>query len=101
MKALSVKKTKKSNLLIYIFKLETNIISRLKKRGLSINPDIHHSKVPSSDLLNTRNLLQNLTVYITSTQFYINISRQEYQLELRSQSTHFSFVIVPLSSFLF
>jgi len=24
------------------------LVSRLLKRGLSINPDIHHSKVPSS-----------------------------------------------------
>ena len=32
--------------------LEIMFVSRLaKKRGLSINPDIHHSKVPSSGFM--------------------------------------------------
>ena len=32
--------------------LEIMLVSRLaKKRGLSINPDIHHSKVPSSGFM--------------------------------------------------
>ena len=40
-----------------IFNLEIK-----KKSGLSINPDIHHSKVPSSDLMQT-DLKINRTSY--------------------------------------
>ena len=44
---------------------QENIISRLcclkisKKRGLSINPDIHHSKVPSSVYIFFLNQIRN------------------------------------------
>ena len=62
-----------------IFNLEIK-----KKSGLSINPDIHHSKVPSSDLMQT-DLKINRTSYhvvlirrpknwFLNTNFYFTIS---------------------------
>ena len=56
-----VKKTNKSGVARIKF-VDLNIWSRdyvsleiSKKRGLSINPDIHHSKVPSSEFSNRHN----------------------------------------------
>ena len=41
-----------SNLMLYIFNLETlHNLEISKKRGLSVNPDILHCKVPSSDVM--------------------------------------------------
>jgi len=52
-----------------IFNLEIK-----KKSGLSINPDIHHSKVFSSDLINIRSMDQNLDLSIGQVPWDISIN---------------------------